>query len=196
VFYVVLRFFLNIFYVIFFRFKVVGSENIPKTGAAIIASNHVSLLDPPTLGVACGRPIHFMAKSELFTNPLFSFLIRKLGAFPVRRGMGDYAAVKKALAILNGGEVLGIFPEGTRSKDGRLGKAGPGVMVLAGRAAAVVVPTAIIGTGKISWRNPFPQITVAFGRPLVFPEKTAEQVVLQQRAEQIMSSIQMLLVNE
>lgn len=193
-FYSILRFFLNIIYLVFFRLSVVGLENIPIKGAAIVAGNHVSLLDPPTLGVACRkRPVCFMAKSELFGNPLFAFVIKSLGAFPVKRGTSDRAAVKTALAILSEGRVLGMFPEGTRGKDGILGRAGPGAVALAGRSGAPVIPAALLGTEKIGFKNPFPKLKVIFGRPLFFPDKTSDKAVLQERADQLMREIQFLL---
>jgi 1-acyl-sn-glycerol-3-phosphate acyltransferase len=169
-------------------------ENIPEKGAVIIAGNHVSLLDPPTLGVACRkRPVCFMAKSELFANPLFAFIIKNLGAFPVKRGMSDRSAVKNALTILSEGRVLGMFPEGTRSQNGLLGRAGPGIFTLAGRAGVPVVPAALLGTGKIGLKTPFPKLKVVFGRPLFFPDKAADKSVLQERADRLMQEIQFLL---
>jgi 1-acyl-sn-glycerol-3-phosphate acyltransferase len=197
VFYSILRFFLNIIYIVFFRLTVVGAENIPEKGAAIIAGNHVSLLDPPTLGVACRkRQVCFMAKSELFANPLFALIIKKLGAFPVKRGMSDRAAVKTALTILGEGRVLGMFPEGTRGRGGVLGQAGPGVAALAGRAGSPVIPAALSGTEKIGLKTPFPKLKVIFGRPLFFPDKAADKPVLQERADQIMREIQLLLAKQ
>jgi 1-acyl-sn-glycerol-3-phosphate acyltransferase len=189
-----LRFFLKVFYFVFFRLTVIGLENIPEKGAAIIAGNHVSLLDPPTIGVACRkRPVCFMAKSELFANPLFGFVIRKLGAFPVKRGMSDRAAVKCALKILSEGRVVGMFPEGTRGRGEVLGRAGPGAFALAGRAGAPIIPAALLGTEKISLKTPFPKLKVVFGRPLFFPGKAADKAVLQERADRLMQEIQFLL---
>jgi 1-acyl-sn-glycerol-3-phosphate acyltransferase len=196
VFYGVLRFFLNIVYFGFFRLTVVGQENIPAKGAAIIAGNHVSLLDPPTLGVACAkRAVCFMAKSELFANPLFAFAIKRLGAFPLKRGKSDHAAIKAALAILSEERILGMFPEGTRSRDGVLGKAGPGVAALAGRAGVPIIPAAVLGTEKVGWRKPFPKLKVAFGRPIIFSDSSADKVVLRQRTDRLMEEIRSLLAS-
>ncbi len=169
-FYELVRFIFSFLYFFLFRLKVIGRENIPDSGAFIIASNHVSLLDPPTLGVACkNRRIDFMAKIELFKNPLFGATISRLGAFPVRRGMADRNAIKIALKRLNEGRILGIFPEGTRSMDGNLGKAEPGALALAVKTGTAIIPAAINGTEKVSLACPFPKITVAFGRPITIP---------------------------
>ncbi|MDU4962104.1 MAG: lysophospholipid acyltransferase family protein [Sporomusaceae bacterium] len=151
-----------------FSFKVTGLEHIPQTGGAIIAANHISLLDPPVLGASLSRPVHFMAKKELFSNPAFGWLIEKLNAFPVQRGAADRVAIRKALLLLEQGQLIGIFPEGTRSKNGLLGSPEPGVALIAAKAGVPVIPVAIAGTNAIgrSWR--LPQFTVAFGSP-VYP---------------------------
>ena len=103
---------------IIYRAEVHGEENVPKEGGAIIAANHISLWDPPFVGAFCPRRVSFMAKKELFENSVFSSIITKLGAFPVNRGAADRNAIKTALSVLSEGKCLGLFPEGTRSKDG------------------------------------------------------------------------------
>ncbi|MDF2501091.1 MAG: 1-acyl-sn-glycerol-3-phosphate acyltransferase [Anaerosporomusa subterranea] len=161
---------LSVIFKLGFAIKVSGVENIPKTGGAVIASNHISLLDPPVLGVALPRRVHFMAKKELFANPVFAWVIEKLNAFPVQRGTADRVAIRKALSLLEQQELLGIFPEGTRSKTGALGNPEPGVALIAAKAGAPIVPTAIFGTnqvGKCGFR--LPRFAVAFGPP-IYPE--------------------------
>jgi 1-acyl-sn-glycerol-3-phosphate acyltransferase len=153
-----------------FAMNVSGVENIPKTGGAVIASNHISLWDPPVLGAALRRPVHFMAKKELFANPVFAWVIKRLNAFPVQRGAADRVAIRKALLLLEQQELLGIFPEGTRSKTGVLGDPEPGVALIAAKAGAPIVPTAIFGTnqfGKCGFR--LPKFAVVFGSP-IYPE--------------------------
>ena len=125
-----------------FRIKVIGKENIPKAkGSFIIASNHVSNNDPPLVGAVFKKKYTFMAKEELFNvNPIFTWLIKKLGAFPVKRGAKDTGAIDEAIESLNKGRTFVIFPEGTSSKDGELGRPKSGVSLIAARAKAPVVP--------------------------------------------------------
>ena len=127
---------------IIFKIIVLGSENIPEAkGSFIIASNHVSNNDPPMVGVVFKKKYTFMAKEELFNvNPLFTWLIKKLGAFPVKRGSKDTAALDEAIESLRNGRAFVIFPEGTRSKTGELGKPKSGVSLIAARAKVPVVP--------------------------------------------------------
>jgi len=138
-----------IFHIIF-RITITGRENIPKEkGGYIIASNHVSNLDPPMVGIVFRGKYTFMAKDELFhVNPLFTWLIKRLGAFPVKRGAKDLAAIDKALESLSKGRIFVIFPEGTRSKTGELGKPKSGVAITAIKAAAPVVPVFVKYGGK------------------------------------------------
>ena len=133
----------KILFTIFLRLKVEGRENIPKDGPLVIASNHLSLLDPPVLGTAATRKVHFMAKEELFV-PVLGTIYKILGAFPVRRGGADRAAIKHGIDILESGQVLAIFPEGTRSKTGELGKAQPGALMMASKAKATIQPASSV----------------------------------------------------
>ena len=118
--------FLKVFFFFLFklwlRLEVRGTEHIPARGPVVLACNHLSLLDPPVLGEAATRRIHCMAKEELFHNPIFGYIIRSLGAFPVRRGAADRNAIKHGMELLKRGEVVAVFPEGTRSKTGALGR--------------------------------------------------------------------------
>lgn len=145
-FYAFLRKCAKLFYVIMYKITVIGKENMPGLkGGYIIASNHVSNNDPPVIGVTFKGRYNFMAKEELFhKNPFFTWLIKQLGAFPVKRGAKDGAqAIEKALESLEKGHIFVIFPEGTRSKDGTLGKAKSGVTLIAAQAKAPVVPVFI-----------------------------------------------------
>ena len=149
------------------RWEVRGTENIPREGKVVLAANHISLLDPPTIGAACPRPVHFMAKEELFRNPVFAFLIRHLGVFPVRRGGADREAIKTGLGVLKRGGVLAIFPEGTRSKTGALGRAGGGAFMMAVKTKAVLIPTAIWGS-DLKRHKGWPKVRILFGEPLAY----------------------------
>jgi 1-acyl-sn-glycerol-3-phosphate acyltransferase len=158
---------------LFFRLEVVGPGLVPATGPVLLVSNHVSVLDPPFVGGAAPRPLYFMAKEELFRIPLFGRLIRALNARPVRRDGSDTRALKAALAQLEEGHALLVFPEGTRGEEGqplREGKAGVGMLaVLSG---APVVPVYVSGTGAALPRGrslPRPsRVRVTFGPPLTF----------------------------
>ena len=152
---------------IWLRWEVFGKENIPAEGPVVIAANHLSLLDPPVLGAAATRKVHFMAKSELFKPAWFGALIRKLGAFPVRRGAMDRDAIKTGLTILKENKVLAVFPEGTRSKTGELGRAGGGAFMMAVKCKAKIVPVYIYGTDLK--RHPgWPKVRVIFGKPMEY----------------------------
>lgn len=168
-----------------FRVKTIGKENIPEDGGVIVAYNHKSYWDPVIAGATCPRKLRFMAKEELFKNPLFGRLIKALGAFPISRGRGDIGAIKGSLKILKEGNTMLIFPEGRRSKDGTIGSAKPGVAAIAHRAKVPVVPACISGDYK--WMR---RITVSYGEPvyLDFESKmTAEET--QAAADDIINRI-------
>jgi 1-acyl-sn-glycerol-3-phosphate acyltransferase len=139
-----------------------GQEHLPRTGPLLIVSNHISLKDPPFVGSAARpRKIHYMAKSELFRNPVFGRLITAYGAFPVIRGGADRQALRAARDLLAAGEAVVMFPEGTRSPDGRPRAPFPGAGALALDPAVTVVPAAIWGT-----RAALGPVRVVFGPPL------------------------------
>lgn len=171
--YEVLRVFFSLLFSLAFRWQIIGTENIPPSGV-IIAANHISLWDPPVIGTAIPRRrICFMAKEELFANQIFGWIIAKLGAFPVKRASADRTAIRTALTLLENGGILGIFPEGTRSKDGKLGEPESGLALLAVKAGVPVIPTAIIGTNKIFSKGClFPKFKIVFGKPLLFDRNT------------------------
>jgi len=129
---------------IYFRLEVSGTRNIPKTGPFILAANHTSFLDPPLIGYICPRALHYFARATLFRNKFFGGLIRLLGAFPAEKQLG-VSAVRQGLKILSLGQGLLIFPEGTRSRDGKLSSPLPGVGFLALKSGASVVPIYIKG---------------------------------------------------
>lgn len=135
-----------------FRLTVAGLEHLPAEGAVIVASNHVTGWDPPLLGIVLPRPIHYMAKEELFRNKLFGAVLRALGAFPVKRGATDITSVKQALKLLRDGRVFGIFVEGTRSRSGELLEAKGGAAMFAVKTRAPVVPCHI-AAGPKGWRR-------------------------------------------
>ena len=154
------------------RWDVVGIDCIPSQGPAIIAANHVSYLDPPLLGAVTPRPIRFVAKRELFALPLLGRFLRSIGTFPVERSRPDLRAVRHSLRVLERGELLGIFPEGTRNKRGGLKPFLEGVGWLAIKSRAPVIPVVIHGylpliPGSV-WTRPG-RMRIVCGKPLTFP---------------------------
>ncbi len=152
--------------------QVKGRENIPSQGPLLIVANHLSLADPPLLGVSLSRKMRFMAKKELFHFRVIGYFIGGLGALPVHRGRLDRKAMRQARQILADGLALVMFPEGTRSRSGRLRPAFSGPALIAMRSGAPILPVGIIGTGKIrgvTWLLRRPRITVNIGRPFYLP---------------------------
>lgn len=175
---------------IHFKITVIGKENIPEAkGGFIIASNHVSNNDPPMVGVVFKKKYTFMAKDELFhINPIFTWLIKKLGAFPVKRGAKDTSAIDAALESLEKGRTFVIFPEGTRSKDGELGKPKSGVSLIAARAKAPVVPV-FLKYGRKRFRR---RVLVSVGEiipPEEFDTDLADKRHIRAISEKIMGEI-------
>ena len=175
-FYKILKVIFRFTFNLLFSPKVIGAENVPKEGAMIMAANHMSNWDPPILGTYLPRTVGYMAKEELFKPAIAGAIIKSLNAFPVKRGASDRGAIKMALNILKKGLCLGIFPEGTRSRDGKLHKAQAGVSLIAAMSKAPVVPTALIGTNKIwSKEEKFPQLTIVFGEPIYYEGKSNDK---------------------
>lgn len=168
----VVRAILTPFFLTYLRMKRVGREHIPTTGPVILAANHRSFFDPFVIGTMTRRPVYYVAKQELFTyNRLLSWLLNALGAFPVARGAGDAETIETAKTILGRGEIVLMFPEGTRTRPGSLGQPKRGVGRLALETGAPVVPIAIIGTEDIrrGWRIRPRKVALRSGRALHFP---------------------------
>jgi 1-acyl-sn-glycerol-3-phosphate acyltransferase len=194
-FYKLIRIIFRAVFGILFRPKIIGKENIPAAGAFILSANHVSNWDPPVLATFIDREVCYMAKEELFKNPVFAKAIRALNAFPVKREAADKNAIKNAVKILKSGGCLGIFPEGTRSKTGEIGKAESGVSLIAAMTKAPIVPAAIINTEKIfSAEIKFPRLAVIFGAPIHFNGNSKDKDALSNFAQEIMNEIAKLKV--
>jgi glycerol-3-phosphate dehydrogenase (NAD(P)+) len=160
------------FFHLYFRLSRIGREHIPESGPVIFASNHRSFLDPFIMGVCSRRPIYYVSKSEIFANPLVAWFVSSLGAFPVIRGAGDGDMLETARAILARGDQVLMFPEGTRTRPGALGRPKRGIGRLALETGAPVVPVAMIGTEAVrkGWRIRPHKIRVRIGSPLTFPQ--------------------------
>ncbi|NLZ27705.1 MAG: 1-acyl-sn-glycerol-3-phosphate acyltransferase [Firmicutes bacterium] len=158
-------FLFSLFYLLVYRMKVTGQENVPWDGPLIVCSNHINWFDPTLVARAIGRgrQVCFMAKAELFDIPYFGNLISKLGAFPVKRDKADRRALLTALSILDQGKAVGLFPEGTRSRSGQLLEAfnGPAFIIL--KSGAPVLPVAIKGPYRF-----FRPIRINIGKPIYF----------------------------
>ncbi|MGY1813029.1 lysophospholipid acyltransferase family protein [Blastococcus sp. SYSU D00820] len=179
--YLVARLLLRPLFRLVFRPRVTGRENVPATGAVIFASNHLSFIDSMAIPLSAPRRVHYLAKAEYFTGTGIGgwatrTLFTALGALPVQRETHRAAqeALDTALQVLHDGEGFGIYPEGTRSRDGRLARGKTGVAWLALTADCPVVPVAVAGTDRIQpvgarWPRPH-RFSVTFGKPLTFPE--------------------------
>lgn len=152
---------LRLIYKLLFRLEASGLEHIPAQGGVLLCSNHISLLDPPTIGILLKRKVHFMAKKELFDIFGFGWLIKQLGAFPVKRGGVSKESIKTSLMLLRDGHVMGIFPEGHRVKGDEEGMGKRGAATFALRSDAAVIPVAIIGNYKL-----FKKMRVVYGAPV------------------------------
>jgi 1-acyl-sn-glycerol-3-phosphate acyltransferase len=170
--YWIVRGILQPFFHLYFRLSRYGREHIPAQGPVILASNHRSFLDPFVIAVMAKRPIYFVAKQELFVNRPIAWLLGALGAFPIDRHGADQDAMATARAILERGEGVLIFPEGTRTRPGPLGRPKRGVGRLALETGAPVVPIAVHGTEAVrnGWRIRPHKVSIRAGAPLTFPK--------------------------
>jgi 1-acyl-sn-glycerol-3-phosphate acyltransferase len=189
--YEVVRLVLTPLLVFFYRARCIDSQNVPTSGAAIIAPNHFSFLDHFFVAVYMRRKVNFMAKSQLFTRPL-QFIYTHGGVFPIRRGHRDEEGMKTAKAVLERGGLVVMYPEAGRSRTGELTKARPGLGRLALETGVPIVPTAIVGTERVrNWRRfELPKVTVQYGPAVQFEkveEPTREQS--QEAAEMVFSRV-------
>ncbi|HET8778258.1 MAG TPA: lysophospholipid acyltransferase family protein [Candidatus Limnocylindria bacterium] len=192
---------------LFFGLRVVGVDNIPRTGAFIVVANHCSNLDPPMLGWATGhqvgRIVHFMAKIEMRTWPVIGWLATQSGVYFVRRGEGDRAAQRFSLEALADGRPIALFPEGTRSRDGRMRSFKDGAAYLAMRSGAPILPVGIAGSHRMfPGRSRLPhrtRVRIRIGRPFTLPQSPSGRVdrdALADATSRIQSSVAELLPAE
>lgn len=175
-----IRFLCQFILKVLYFYQVSGKENIPKKGKLMVCSNHISNIDPPLVGSACPRPIHFFAKAELLSNRFSNWFMRSIRAVPVKRGAGDRKALREAMQVLKDEKVFGIFPEGTRAKEGEENSANSahrGAAVIALKMKSPIIPTAVIGPYRL-----FRPVKVIFGKPIdITPftqEKMNDEIVL------------------
>lgn len=185
--------FVRIVFTVLYRVEVIGKENIPDSGPLILCANHNGELDMFFIGYKIKRLVRYMAKEELFRNPLLGRIIRWLGAFPVKRGKADVEAIKTSLRLLENNEVLGIFPEGTRmkKKDAKTVRIKPGVALIAQKSGAPIIPVAVSGQYK-----PFSKIKVVFGKPFSIDldkDKKYTNSELVEIAKDVMSKVYALM---
>lgn len=166
-FYFFWRGFLLPFFKLKFRMKYIGAQNVPAEGAYILASNHLLAVDPIMLGMGLKREVMFMAKEELFKNKFVSWFLRKLGAFPVSRGKADTGSIRHFEKALEDGALMGIFIEGTRSKDGEFLPPKNGCSLLAWDTKTPVIPVCHTKIGKRIWFH--------YGEPLTLEEMGFEK---------------------
>jgi glycerol-3-phosphate dehydrogenase (NAD(P)+) len=170
--YWVVRAVLQPFLQLYFRLRREGRGHIPADGPLLLAANHRSFLDPFVIACCIRRPIYFVAKRELFDNRLQGWFLNALGAFPVRRGEADEESLATARALLERGEAVLIFPEGTRIREGSLGEPRRGAGRLALETAAPIVPVALTGTDRARPRRFIVRpvrVAIRCGPPLRYP---------------------------
>jgi len=199
IFYFIVLFILNRLFKLLYRVKTYNFDKIPLRGKLIICSNHISYLDPVVIGANISRYIYFMAKRELFENRFLAYLVSFFNAFPINRTVTDRSSIRTALKVLEDGQMLALFPEGTRSVEGVIKEGKRGVGLLAVLSRAPIVPIAITGANKIIQKPHkrlfFPQIKMIAGDIIEVEEilrhydkKRAIRIIL----ERVMDSIKKL----
>lgn len=144
-----------------FRIEVFGEENIPESGACMVCINHISAWDPLVVGLSVKRQIRFLAKNELFSIPVVGWFIKSMGSIPVKRNSGDIGAMRTALGVFKSGNVLGIFPTGTRERKHKNAPVKPGVALIAAKSDVPVIPIHIITNYRL-----FSRVKIVIGEPV------------------------------
>jgi 1-acyl-sn-glycerol-3-phosphate acyltransferase len=201
-FYYRLGWFFRTFLLTYLRWQFFNAERVPRTGAMILACNHASILDPPVVGSALHRQINYLARASLFDIPVVGWLFRKWNSIPIDRDGGNAAGLKIILSRLEKGNGIILFPEGTRTRDGKLQPARSGIGLIVAKSNAPVVPVRTFGTFEAMGRNAkFPRpkkVSVKFGQPMNFEKLRAEskncskprlKEIYQEIADEIMAAI-------
>lgn len=167
----------TIVFKLFYRVEVINKDKIPERGPALLCANHNAFLDMFFLGFSLKRWIHWMAKEELFRNPIAAFLLKRLGAFPVKRGTGDVGSVKNAYRLLEQGKIVGIFPQGTRRHTDGTARVKSGAAMIAANAGVPIIPATVKGSYKL-----FSKMTINYGEPF-FIDKHEDKLTKEELAE-------------
>lgn len=181
----------RVLFAVWFRFRCRGLERLPKTGGALLLGNHSSFLDPLMVGVALNRPISFLARDTLFRIPVIGWILRHTYVMPLNRDGGTAAGIREPLRRMEQGFLVGMFPEGTRSIDGKLGPLKPGFAALLRRAALPVYPVGIAGANKALGRHHLfvrpHRICVVYGEPL--SAETLSQLSVRGREDELIEYV-------
>ena len=192
-FYYVVRFFLEVIFRLGFGMEVRGRSHIPRRGGFLLASNHLSYLDPPLLGAACPRRLSFMAQAKLFDDAWLGAFMRGVHVIPLQRGEGDVAAVREAVRRLRRGDAGALFPAGGRQFSGRLGAAKGGVGLLAVMAQVPIIPVLVRGTFEAlppgSRRVKRAKIRVAFGPQIPYTTSPVPTLAARERHDQLAAQV-------
>ena len=192
--YTITRWILNIVFFKIFHLHVEGRENIPVKGVVIVAPNHKSNWDPPLIGVAfSNRVVHYMAKEELFKNPIAAWILTMFGTFPVKRGSGDGSAVMRAVRELRKGYPVGIFPEGTRIKREGLGRFHSGMASIAMIEGTDILPVAVVGS--LNMPHPKQHPAVLIGKIIHVEKQKPTKESIQALNEKVKSAIEQLMTD-
>lgn len=192
--YTITRWILNIVFFKIFHLHVEGRENMPVKGAVIVAPNHKSNWDPPLIGVAfSNRVVHYMAKEELFKNPIAAWILTMFGTFPVKRGSGDGSAVMRAVRELRKGYPVGIFPEGTRIKREGLGRFHSGMASIAMIEGTDILPVAVVGS--LNMPHPKQHPAVLIGKIIHVEKQKPTKESIQALNEKVKSAIEQLMTD-
>lgn len=187
------KFLLRIYFGIFYKVEIKGMENVPKEGGVILCANHIGQLDMFFIGYKIERLVHFMAKAELFNSRIVAWFLKGVGAFPVKRGTGDIGAAKTVYKLLKSGKIVGILPEGTRTRGKNLGdiKVKAGAAMFAVNAGVPILPVGVDGSYKL-----FTKVRVVIGKPYRIeadPERKLTPEELADLSEDIMRRVYALL---
>lgn len=190
--YTFVRFIVNIFLSCIYKFEIHHKERIPHSGAIIVCSNHIHWMDPIVLACKCTkRKIHFLGKAELFKNKAFAWLLKHLNVISIKRGQSDIGAIKNSMTVLKQKHALGIFPEGTRVKEGEEKKAEAGLAMLAIKSQALVVPIGISANYKIGSK-----VIINIGEPISLESYYGKKVPkekMEEVSEDIMNQVRKLI---